>query len=271
MGKIKGDKSPAALQLTTYRCYLPVLAGLGGASSAESVPKRREGDSNPRRLLTLHDFQSCTFDHSDISPNNRMNISKRLLEGKCILLFIPDGKKLKMFTDRCGLFPFIVENEAWRKKMKKFLFVLIIVLSVLMLASCATKAQAAQSDEDELSFPYIIKAYAVEGQTGEFLDIGAAYDPEKGLTWNPWYNTEEGKSCLDFVDTMAGTYDGFEDGPRPTQKFTFHALKATDAVIFGLSLKDQDKKVLTEIYVAVSIDSDLNIKILDHTTKQPEN
>ena len=29
---------------------------------------RRGGDSNPRRLLTLHDFQSCTFDHSDTSP-----------------------------------------------------------------------------------------------------------------------------------------------------------------------------------------------------------
>ena len=40
---------------------------------------RREGDSNPRRLLTLHDFQSCTFDHSDISPNDKMNITKRAL------------------------------------------------------------------------------------------------------------------------------------------------------------------------------------------------
>ena len=82
--KKNGDKSPASLQRATYRCYLPVLAGLGGAGSAESVPKRREGDSNPRRLLTLHDFQSCTFDHSDISPNNKLNISKRLMDIKCI-------------------------------------------------------------------------------------------------------------------------------------------------------------------------------------------
>ena len=80
----KGDKSPASLQRATYRCYLPVLAGLGGAGSAESVPKRREGDSNPRRLLTLHDFQSCTFDHSDISPNDRMNISERGIDFKCV-------------------------------------------------------------------------------------------------------------------------------------------------------------------------------------------
>ena len=29
---------------------------------------RRERDLNPRCLLGTHDFQSCTFDHSDISP-----------------------------------------------------------------------------------------------------------------------------------------------------------------------------------------------------------
>ena len=34
----------------------------------EEIKKRKGGDSNPRRLLTLHDFQSCTFDHSDTFP-----------------------------------------------------------------------------------------------------------------------------------------------------------------------------------------------------------
>ena len=36
-----------------------------------------EQDSNPRRLLTLHDFQSCTFDHSDISPIALQTISEK--------------------------------------------------------------------------------------------------------------------------------------------------------------------------------------------------
>ncbi len=58
------------------RCYIPVLAGLGGSYCLVSVTgKRRGGDSNPRRLLTLHDFQSCTFDHSDTSPKVRNKAS----------------------------------------------------------------------------------------------------------------------------------------------------------------------------------------------------
>ena len=49
----KRDKSPAALQLTTYRCYLPVLAGLGGASSAESVPNTERGGFEPPKAFDL--------------------------------------------------------------------------------------------------------------------------------------------------------------------------------------------------------------------------
>src|SRR6478735_4524458 len=54
------------------RCSLPGLAGLAGQrwqkQKLGSIDRRRERDSNPRYLLGTHDFQSCTFDHSVISP-----------------------------------------------------------------------------------------------------------------------------------------------------------------------------------------------------------
>ena len=54
---------------SAYRCCIPALTGLGGVHSQVSAAERRGGDSNPRWLLTIHDFQSCTFDHSDTSPD----------------------------------------------------------------------------------------------------------------------------------------------------------------------------------------------------------
>ena len=54
---------------SAYRCCIPALTGLGGVHSQVSAAERRGGDSNPRWLSTIHDFQSCTFDHSDTSPD----------------------------------------------------------------------------------------------------------------------------------------------------------------------------------------------------------
>ena len=42
--------------------------GLGQKIPPDKLEERKGGDSNPRRLITLHDFQSCTFDHSDTFP-----------------------------------------------------------------------------------------------------------------------------------------------------------------------------------------------------------
>ena len=39
---------------------------------------RREGDLNPRMLITSHDFQSCSFDRSDISAYIVVLIKKQL-------------------------------------------------------------------------------------------------------------------------------------------------------------------------------------------------
>src|SRR5947209_16896159 len=33
--------------------------------------ERRRWDSNPRRLFTLHDFQSCSLDHYETPPRRR--------------------------------------------------------------------------------------------------------------------------------------------------------------------------------------------------------
>ena len=79
LGKIKGTNhlrlSGIPLTVATSRSWRGWVA-----PAAQNLSlKRREGDSNPRRLLTLHDFQSCTFDHSDISPNDKKNITKRAL------------------------------------------------------------------------------------------------------------------------------------------------------------------------------------------------
>ena len=41
--------------------------------------------------MTLHDFQSCTFDHSDISPNDRMTISKTVIDFKCPSIAVDIG------------------------------------------------------------------------------------------------------------------------------------------------------------------------------------
>lgn len=50
-----------------YRCFLPDLTGF----EKLSLHRSRYGERGIRTLGTLpgtHDFQSCTFDHSDISP-----------------------------------------------------------------------------------------------------------------------------------------------------------------------------------------------------------
>ncbi len=173
--------------------------------------------------------------------------------------------------------------------MKKYTILLVVLLAVFMLASCATKAQAnetaaepevaqpaaeqqpaAESEEITLNFPYAMKAYPEEGKTGEFLDLVVAYDPDRTLVWNPWYQNQEGQSYLEFVEVLVGDYKDFEGGPRPAQLFTFHALQPVDAVVFGLDLKDQSGKILSEIAIAVGIDQNLGITILDHKTRQPE-
>ncbi len=38
---------------------------------AGSGPGRRRWDSNPRRLFTLHDFQSCSLGHYETPPGER--------------------------------------------------------------------------------------------------------------------------------------------------------------------------------------------------------
>ena len=40
----------------------PLVEGVGGVG-------RRRWDSNPRRLITLHDFQSCSLDHYETPPD----------------------------------------------------------------------------------------------------------------------------------------------------------------------------------------------------------
>ncbi len=168
---------------------------------------------------------------------------------------------------------------------KSFIVLFVLVLSVFMLVSCATKAKAtsqpevaepvaaqqpAESDVITLNFPYIMKTYTPEGQNCEFLDIAVAYDPERDLKWNPWYNNEEAQTYLEFVGHSTGTYD-FEAGTRPVQLFTFKALKPAEYVIFGLDLKDTNGKIISEIAIAAGIDENLKITILDNKSIQPEN
>ena len=84
----KGGRQKSRKQITCVSPsnHLPLLppgpGGVGWRRAAQNlfpakIKKRREGDSNPRRLLTLHDFQSCTFDHSDISPIALQTISEK--------------------------------------------------------------------------------------------------------------------------------------------------------------------------------------------------
>ena len=63
-----------------YRCFLPDLTGF----EKPSLHRSRYGERGIRTLGTLsgtHDFQSCTFDHSDISPKQ----IKQAMQEKSIL------------------------------------------------------------------------------------------------------------------------------------------------------------------------------------------
>ena len=59
--------------MTQFGILIGLRRGLGTWDWGKIIPpdkleERKGGDSNPRRLITLHDFQSCTFDHSDTFP-----------------------------------------------------------------------------------------------------------------------------------------------------------------------------------------------------------
>ncbi len=54
-GQKNGNKSPASLRLSTYRCYLPVLAGLGGSQQHRicSRQKAERGGFEPPKAFDL--------------------------------------------------------------------------------------------------------------------------------------------------------------------------------------------------------------------------
>lgn len=71
------------LSAPSWRLFLPLVGeGFGSNpplatvkitsacdhSSRYLLPQRREGDSNPRCLVSTHAFQAWTLNHSDISP-----------------------------------------------------------------------------------------------------------------------------------------------------------------------------------------------------------
>ena len=67
MCRHKKTGSTTAQEELIYRCFLPDLTGF----EKPSLHRSRYGERGIRTLGTLsgtHDFQSCTFDHSDISP-----------------------------------------------------------------------------------------------------------------------------------------------------------------------------------------------------------
>ena len=67
---IKKPGNTTAQKELIYRCFLPDLTGF----EKPFLHRPRDGERGIRTLGTIsgtHDFQSCTFDHSDISPKIR--------------------------------------------------------------------------------------------------------------------------------------------------------------------------------------------------------
>ena len=60
------------------------------------------------------------------------------------------------------------------------------------------------------------------------------------------------------------------DGNLSCQKYTFTAVKPAEVAIFGFDMKDHTDKVVSQIVVALAVDSDLNIRILDHKANSAE-
>lgn len=154
--------------------------------------------------------------------------------------------------------------------MRRFIIVLLSVLSIFALASCATKAPAAEATETvSESFPYECLVYSADGSVDNHFDIVIANDPSVGLVWTPWFQDEASKACFD-VTGSEGTFEFKESGNLSCQKFTFTAIKPAEVAIFGFDMKDSTDKVVSQLVIALAVDSNLNIKILDHASRAAE-
>jgi len=154
--------------------------------------------------------------------------------------------------------------------MRKFILVLLLVLSILALASCATKAPTEEETETvPSSFPYECVIYSADGSVKNCFDIVIGNDPSLGLVWTPWFQDEASKASFD-VYASGGIFEFEKAGNLSCQKYTFMAIKPAEVAIFGFDMKDNADKVISQIVIALTVDADLNIRILDHKASPVE-
>ena len=154
--------------------------------------------------------------------------------------------------------------------MRKFVLVLLLVLSILALASCATKAPTEEATETvPSSFPYECVIYSADGSVKNCFDIVIGNDPSLGLVWTPWFQDEASKASFD-VYASGGIFEFEKAGNLSCQKYTFMAIKPVEVAIFGFDMKDNADKVISQIVIALTVDADLNIRILDHKASPVE-
>ena len=155
--------------------------------------------------------------------------------------------------------------------MRKLILVLLAVLSILVLASCATKAPTEEEATETVpsSFPYECVIYSADGSVKNCFDIVIGNDPSLGLVWTPWFQEEASKACFDVTGTE-GIFEFAKVGNLSCQKYTFMAIKPAEVAIFGFDMKDNADKVISQIVIALSVDADLNIRLLDHKARPVE-
>jgi hypothetical protein len=153
--------------------------------------------------------------------------------------------------------------------MKKFMSVLIVLLALVTLVSCAS-SKAAKKDEVEVKVPVAVADvpekdiptfnYDVFVPEGQKQYLGVILEDVDGYTWNPQYSTYEDFYALHFMEGDV-QYEKNENDGKMYYVLKFQAKSATPNLTFNCLLKKNEVPV-AGVEIKISIDEKLNIKVL---------
>ena len=156
--------------------------------------------------------------------------------------------------------------------MKRFVFTVFLVLSILMLASCATKVQAepeAEKAAEAKAADYIFDVQ-VSQEDPSYLVVFLQQLP--GYAWNPRYASESDLAVLSFQS------DNIQSGTATTAAgeidvivFVFQALAPVNELTFACDLKEETtSNLVSRVSVSISIDDSRRISVLRSVSGIPE-